>query len=76
MALAALDAAFDKAEELGLARMQGLFGIERAMGAIKTVAVLDEILGPDGMHALGKALQDGMAKDAVQQAEEILKGEG
>jgi hypothetical protein len=76
MAFAALDAASDKAEELGLARMQGLFGIERAMGAIEMVAVLDEILGPDGMHALGNAVQDGMAKDAVQEAEEILKGEG
>jgi ferritin-like metal-binding protein YciE len=75
MAFAALAAAFDKAEELGLARMQGLFGIEGAMGAIKMVAVLNETLGPDGMQALEKALQDGMSKDAVQQAEDILKGE-
>jgi hypothetical protein len=75
MALAALDAAFDKAEELGLARMQGLFGIEMAMGAIEKAAVLNAILGDNGFDMLRKAIEESMSKDAVQQAEDILKGE-
>ena len=75
MAQAALDAAMDKAEELGFARMQGLYGIERAMGAVKKVAMLHALLGDDGFDMLGKAVEEGMARDAVKQAEDILKGE-
>ena len=75
MAQAALDAAMGKAEELGFARMQGLYGIERAMGAIKKMAMLHALLGDDGLDMLGKAVEEGMARDAVKQAEDILKGE-
>ena len=70
-----MDAAMDKAEELGLERMQGLFGIERAMGTIKKIAVLHALIGNDGLAELGKVIEESMAKDAVKQAEDILKGE-
>ena len=73
MAQAALDAAMDKAEELGLGRMHGLYGIERAMLAIRKMAALQVLLGADGIAELGKAIETGIAKDAVKQAEEILK---
>lgn len=76
MAQAALDAAMDKAQELGLSRIQGLRGIERAMEALKKFAMLHMLLGNDGMEAFAKSVQEDMAKDAVKQAEDILKGEG
>lgn len=75
MAQAALDAAMDKAHELGLHRIYGLMGIERAMTAVEKFAALHMLLGDKGMSALGKSLQEDMAKDAVKQAEDILKGE-
>lgn len=75
MAQAALDSAMDKAEELGLERRQGLRGIERAMGAIKKMAMLHALIGNDGFDMLGKAIEESMAQDAVKQAEDILKGE-
>lgn len=76
MAQAALDGAMDKAEELGFGRMHGLYGIERAMEALKKFAMLHMLLGSDGMEAFAKSVQEDMAKDAVKQAEDILKGEG
>ena len=75
MAQAAMDAVMDKAEELGLERMEGLYGIARAMAAIRKLTALTMILGSDGMDRLGRAIADDMARDAVSQAEEILKGE-
>lgn len=75
MAQAALDAAMDKAEELGLERMEGLYGIQRAMNAIRKTAALTMLLGSEGMNMFGKAIEDRMAMDAVKQAEDILKGE-
>lgn len=75
MAHAALDAAMDEAEGLGLDRMQGLWGIERAMQAIRKMAALQMLLGSDGLAELGKAVERSMAEDAVRQAEDILKGE-
>jgi hypothetical protein len=76
MAWAAIKGAMDKAQELGLERIDGIFGVAHAADAVSRLVMLGAILGPDGMQALEKALQDGMAKDAVQEAEEILKGEG
>lgn len=75
MAQAALDGAMDKAEELGLERMEGLYGIQRAMSAIRKTAALTALLGSEGMNMFGKAIEDRMAMDAVKQAEDILKGE-
>lgn len=75
MAQAALDGAMDKAEELGLERMEGLYGIAVAMSAIKKMSVLSMLLGADGMNIFCKAIEDRMAMDAVKQAEDILKGE-
>lgn len=76
MAHAALDAAMGKAEELGFSKMHGLYGIERAMSAIRKMAALQMLLGSDGLAELGKAVERSMAEDAVRQAEDILKGEG
>ena len=75
MAQAALDAAMDKAEELGFARMQGLYGIERAHDAVGKLIALSIVLGPSGLDRLGKEIEAEMAQDAVRQAEDILKGE-
>ncbi len=76
MAQAAFDAAFEKAKELGYPGYEGLRGIIRAHQAAERFAVLALTLGPDGLGMLGKAIEEGMAKDAVRQAEDILKGEG
>lgn len=75
MAQATLDAAMDKAGELGLSRMQGLLGIERAHAAVGKLVALSIVLGPSAMDKLGKAIEADMAQDAVRQAEDILKGE-
>ena len=76
MAEAALEAAMGKAEELGFPKLNGLYGIERAMSAIRKMAALQMLLGSDGLAELGKAVERSMAADAVKQAEDILKGEG
>lgn len=75
LANAALDACYAKAEELGLPRAFGLYGILRAMSSIKALAMLQGILGADGVAILGNALMQQEEADAVRQAEDILKGE-
>ena len=75
MAHAALDAAWEKAKELGYPGYEGLRGIVRANQAAERFAVLALTLGPDGLDMLGKAIEESMAKDAVKQAEDILKGD-
>ncbi len=75
LAHAALDAVYAKADELGIPRLYGLYGIARAMDSIKALVMLQGIIGDDGVAILGNALMQQEEADAVRQAEDILKGE-
>lgn len=75
LSIAALEAVYAKAGELGLPRLFGLYGITGAMESIKALAMLYDIIGEEGLTALSDALMQREKADAVRQAEDILKGE-
>ena len=75
MAKAAKDAAFKKAVELGYSDICGMLGIERAFEAVQHVVLIGNIIGPEGMTALWKALVKAEIHDMLEEAEEALREE-
>ena len=75
MAHAAMEAVYSEAESMGLDRMCGLYGIEHAWNTTKKTAMLLMLIGPEAFTEIGMALEKQAAADAVNEAEEILKGE-
>ena len=73
MAMAAKDAAFDKAEELGYSRLYGLCGLEYAWDVCEKTMKLVNLLGPELANALGEALEKSEIQDTIQQAEDVLR---
>lgn len=73
MAMAAKDAAFDKAEELGYSRLYGLCGLEYAWETCEKTMRLISLLGPELASALGEALEKSEIQDTIQQAEDALR---
>lgn len=73
MAMAAKDAAFGKAEELGYSRLYGLCGLEFAWDACEKTMKLATLLGPELTIALGEAIEKSEMQDTIQQAEDVLR---
>ena len=73
MAKAAMDAAFDKAEELGYSRLYGMCGLEYAWETCEKTMKLVNLLGPELASALGEALEKSEMQDTIQQAEDVLR---
>ncbi len=73
MAMAAKDAAFGKAEELGYSRLYGLCGLEYAWETCEKTMGLINLLGPELANALGEALEKSEIQDTIQQAEDVLR---
>ena len=73
MAKAAMDAAFDKAEELGYSRLYGMCGLEYAWETCEKTMRLISFLGPELANALECLLEKEEMDDVIQQAEDALR---
>lgn len=75
MAMAACEAARNKAVELGLDWIYYVLGIERALDAslmtLKTIVAL----GPERTEALANAIRKANAYDMMQEAERIISND-
>ncbi len=73
MAMAAKDAAFGKAEELGYSRLYGLCGLEYAWETCEKTMRLISFLGAELANALAGLLDKEEMDDVIQQAEDALR---
>lgn len=73
MAMAAKNAAFDKAEELGYSRLYGLYGLELAWETCEKTMRLISFLGPELANALERLLEKEEMDDVIQKAEDALR---
>ena len=75
MAMAACNAAREKALELGLEWFEYARGIERAHNATLKAFSLVAALGPDGVGLLAELIKKAGAYDAVNEAERIIRND-
>ena len=75
MALAAITAAKDKADELGLEWFFFMLGIERAYESVEATAEIINAIGVEAAVKLGMAIQKSELYDMMKEAESALKEE-